>query len=291
MKTNNRNAVIGIYLFLRGEAIITAEAGVRRLASVYGSPNNVGLFLGRCIPFALAYMLTFADKYRQIAAALALGVMLLAVALTQSVGALLFSVPVGIAVVLLLSWRWKAVPVLAGLAVIGLVTVVGLSQVSTRFSNLLDLSDGTNFIRLRIWESSLDIILDYPITGLGLDQFLYAFSGHYIRPDAIFDPDLSHPHNIVFDFWIRLGFAGAVLLVMMQVIYWRKMWKAYNESNDKVWRVLVVGAMGSMAALVVHGLIDNSVFVDDLVYVFMLLLAIAAHTIHDYSVVDSDRSF
>ena len=199
--------------------------------------------------------------------------------------------PIGVAVVLLLSWRWKAVPVLAGLAVIGLVTVVGLSQVSTRFSNLLDLSDGTNFIRLRIWESSLDIIRDYPITGLGLDQFLYAFSGHYIRPDAIFDPDLSHPHNIVFDFWIRLGFAGAVLLVMMQVIYWRKMWKAYNESNDKVWRVLVVGAMGSMAALVVHGLIDNSVFVDDLVYVFMLLLAIAAHTIHDYSVVDSDRSF
>jgi O-antigen ligase len=270
-------AVIGIYLFLRGEAIITAEAGAQRLASVYGSPNNVGLFLGRCIPFALIYMLTFAGRDRQMLAVFALSTMLLAVALTQSVGALLFGVPTGMAFVLMLSWRRKALPILVGLALLGIVSVIGLSQLSTRFSNLLDLSSGTNFIRLRIWESSLDIIRDYPITGLGLDQFLYAFSGHYIRPDAIFDPDLSHPHNIVLDFWIRLGLAGAVLLIGIQVVFWRKMWQAYRRlMNDTVWRVLIIGAMGSMAALLVHGLIDNSVFVDDLVYVFMLLLAITA---------------
>lgn len=269
-------AVIGIFLFLRGSAIIMDEDGVRRLASVYGSPNNVGLFLGRCIPFALAYIIAFSGRSRRLAL-LALSIMLLAVALTQSVGALLFGLPAGISVVLILSWRRKAVPVLAALIVVAFIVVISLSQLSTRFSNLLELSNGTNFIRLRIWESSLDIIRDHPITGLGLDQFLYEFRSRYIRPDAIFDPDLSHPHNILLDFWIRLGLVGAALIIAIQVVFWRVMWQAYARlSGDTIWRVLIIGAMGSMAALVIHGLIDNSVFVDDLVYVFMLLLVIAA---------------
>jgi O-antigen ligase len=142
----------------------------------------------------------------------------------------------------------------------------------------MDLTSGTNFFRLRIWESSVDIIRDNPITGLGLDQFLYAFRGHYIRPDAIFDPDLSHPHNIILDFWIRLGIGGLLLIITLLFNFWQRILAAYSRisSDDKVWRVLTIGTMGSMAALMVHGLIDNSIFVDDVVYVFMLLMAIAA---------------
>jgi hypothetical protein len=37
---------------------------------------------------------------------------------------------------------------------------------------------------------------------------------------------------------------------------------------------LVVGAMGSMANTLAHGLVDNSVFVNDLSLVFVLLLGI-----------------
>lgn len=270
-------AIIGFYLFLRGEAIITAEEGTRRLASVYGSPNNVGLFLGRCIPFALAYILVSEQRYRQLMGIVVFGTMLLAVALTQSVGTLLFGVPAGIVVISLLVWKQRAIPILIGLLIVGIMIVFGLTQVSPRFANLLDLSSGTNFIRLRIWESSIDIIRDNPIIGLGLDQFLYTFRGHYIRPDAIFDPDLSHPHNIVLDFWIRLGLGGALWLIALLVTFWRKMLQAYTSTNsDSIWQILIIGTMGSMAAMVVHGLIDNSVFVDDLVYVFMLLLAISA---------------
>jgi O-antigen ligase len=271
-------AVIGFFLYLRGEAIITAEQGTRRLASVYGSPNNVGLFLGRCIPFALAFVLLFPRRSLQhIVGIIALGIMLIAVALTQSVGTILFGLPAGIVTVIILAWRKKAVFPLLILFIVGIVGLVVLIQVSARFANLLDVTSGTNFFRLRIWESSIDIIRDNPITGLGLDQFLYAFRGHYIRPDAIFDPDLSHPHNILFDFWIRLGIGGVLWLIVMLVHFVRRMLKAYTiTTHDTIWQVLISGAMGSMAALVVHGLVDNSVFVDDLVYVFMLLMAIAA---------------
>ena len=43
-------AVVGLVQYFFLGDVITAEGGMRRLRSVYGSPNNVGLFLGRALP-------------------------------------------------------------------------------------------------------------------------------------------------------------------------------------------------------------------------------------------------
>ena len=75
-------------MWIRGDAIITAEGGARRVASVYGSPNNVGLILGRCIPFALAMTLIKVNQKRKIIAGVILLVMTITVVLTQSAGAI-----------------------------------------------------------------------------------------------------------------------------------------------------------------------------------------------------------
>jgi len=75
--------VIGLYQFVNGQAIITAEGGAERLASVYGSPNNVGLFLGRCIPFLLAFTLIRVDRLRRILAGISLIIVLIAAVLSH----------------------------------------------------------------------------------------------------------------------------------------------------------------------------------------------------------------
>jgi O-antigen ligase len=269
-------AVIGLFLFVQGESIITAEEGARRLASVYGSPNNVGLFLGRCIPFALAYLLLPIDRPRRIVAALFVALMLLAVALTLSAGALFIGVPAAIVAVLLLAWGRRALLPLVGLIAVG-AAAFAVAMRSARFARLVDFSEGTNFYRLRVWQSAFNVIHDHSITGLGLDQFLYAYRGHYILPDAWQEPNLSHPHNILLDFWVRLGIFGVLLLLWIQVIFWRTMRAVYRHfrSRDPLLFALAVGAMGSMVNLLAHGLVDNSVFVQDLCYVFVLLQMIS----------------
>src|SRR5690606_10739520 len=124
--------IVGLYLYLRGEAIITAEEGARRLASVYGSPNNVGLLLGRCIPFVLAFILLSVDRLRRTAAALTMLLMLVTLALTQSAGAIFLGVPAGIVVVLLLLFGKRVLLPLAGLAVLSIVGLLVLAQASAR---------------------------------------------------------------------------------------------------------------------------------------------------------------
>ncbi len=265
---------ISIAMYFSGQGVVVAEEGTLRMAGIYGSPNNIGLLVARTIPFALASLLLSAERRKRILMLIALLVMLVAAALSQSAGALLLGIPAGFFVVLLLWKPRTAAIVVAIMAAAGVIVSIPLSQ-HPRFTRLFDFSSGSSFFRLRLWQSTLQMIEDRPITGLGLDQFLYNYRGRYILPEAWQEPNLSHPHNILLDFWIRLGLGGVLLLVAIQFIFWRMCWRLYRRfrENPSLSAVLV-GAMGSMAALVLHGMVDNSVFVLDLSYIFALLLVI-----------------
>lgn len=272
-------SLIGIFQFVQGQGIITAEAGALRMASVYGSPNNLALFLGRCLPFVFAGLLIASQIRLRIVLLVIMSIMVATVILSQSAGALFIGLPASAAIVGLLSLRKRGPFIIIALSAICILGITVAMQ-SPRFSRLLDFSSGTNFYRLRVWESAIDMIQDYPITGIGLDQFLNKFRGEYIRPDAWQEPNLSHPHNIVLDFWLQLGIGGLFVLVFIQYGFWKSIWQPYRihqNSTNRFQTVLIIGAIGSMTNLITHGLIDNSVYVNDLVYVFMFLIAIAAN--------------
>ena len=270
-------ALIGLWLFFNGEGVITAEGGARRLVSVYGSPNNAALFLGRCLPFALAWALPGTAGIRRWLAYVIFALILLALLLTQSAGALFLGLPLSLAAMLLLQWRRRALLPLLGMAVAGVLGSAFALGNSPRFARLLDFSSGTVFIRLRVWQSALAMLLDDPLRGLGLDQFLYAYRDTWILPDAWREPNLSHPHNILLDFWLRLGLAGPLILLALLAAFWRSALRAYRVASTHGSRVLLAGTMGSMISLIAHGLVDNSVYVHDLVYVFVLLVGLVAN--------------
>ncbi|NDJ60155.1 MAG: hypothetical protein GYB67_03470, partial [Chloroflexi bacterium] len=193
-------------------------------------------------------------------------------------GGIFIGIPAAGVIVLLLVWRRRALLPLIGLAGVGAVALIIALQ-SARFARLLDFSQGTNFFRLRVWQSAINVIRDHPVTGLGLDQFLYAFQGHYILPDAWQEPTLSHPHNVILDFWVRLGILGVILFTWIQWHFWRVALRLYRAlfDGDRVSFAILIGAMGSMANLLAHGLVDNSVYVQDLTFVFVLLLGLMVH--------------
>src|SRR5690606_22593276 len=202
-----------------------------------------------------------------------------------SAGAIFIGIPASVVAVLLFVWGRRALLPLAGLGVIGAAAFAFAVQ-SARFARFLDLTSGTNFIRIRVWQSAWNIIKGHPITGIGLDQFLYAFRGAYIMPDAWQEPNLSHPHNFILDFWLRLGIAGVAVFFWIQYEFWRRARKIYIacRGSDALKFALIVGAMGSMINLLSHGLVDNSVYVNDLAYVFVLLLGFVANQTNTRSI-------
>ncbi len=267
-------AVIGLVQYAFNLNIITAEEGVRRLRSVYGSPNNVGLFLGRVFPIGLAVALVGLGK-RRFFYGLALLPIGAAIFLSQSRGAIFIGLPLSILAIGLLAggrWLWATF----GMLLVGVVAAIPLLN-SPRIQALFSGGGGTSFFRVALWKSTLEMIRNQPWFGVGPDNFLYAYRGRYLRPEAWQEPSLSHPHNVALDFAARLGLIGLGAFIWMQAAFWLTAFRALRRAKQALvidhWS-LIIGLMASMIDFLTHGLIDASYFVVDLAFVFMLTLAL-----------------
>jgi O-antigen ligase len=272
-------SLIGLWQYFVSGDVITAE-GVRRVRALYGSPNNLALFLERVLPLLFALALWGKNPRRRALCALAILPVFATLFLTFSKGALFIGFPVALLFLGLMRGRRAVLLALAALAIlaVALLPFVG----TARFANTFDLAEGTAFFRVKLWQSTVNMIADHPLTGVGLDNFLYAYRTRYVLPQAADELNLSHPHNIVLDFWTRLGLGGAAVLLWLVVAFFRAGFHRYRclpEGDD---RAVILGLLASVAAALAHGLIDNAFFLVDLVFVFMLSLAAvqpAAHRI------------
>ncbi|HEY3340738.1 MAG TPA: O-antigen ligase family protein, partial [Anaerolineae bacterium] len=283
-------AVIGLFNYARGN-VFPAEFGFPRIRSVYGSPNNDALYLSRVFPLLLAMVLfgrwtgghtTWRSWFsrrvfsRRFLYGLGLVLVSLAIFLSASRGALLLGIPAAIiAVCVMGGGRWRYLgAALFGALVLGLIVIfTGIAApllAGTRFANALDLSQGTGFFRINLWQSALLMYRDHPIFGVGPDNFLYAYRGFYILPAAWQEPNLSHPHNIILDFATRLGTLGLIVGLGLLLSLARSGRRVLKITRHTPLFPLAVGLLGLFVDMAAHGMVDNALFLVDLSYVFML---------------------
>ena len=191
----------------------------------------------------------------------------LALYLTYSRGAWL-GIVAGLACIGFFSGRRVRIAMLA-LFVIGAILAIPFLQ-TERAQSLFQIGTGTGFFRVSVWQSAIAMIRDHPVFGVGLDNFLYEYP-RYINPEAWREPNLSHPHNIVLDFWVRLGIGGVIALAWMLIEFYRA-----GLRKIETHRALVIGLMASMTAALAHGMIDAAYFYVDLAFVWMLALGVMA---------------
>jgi O-antigen ligase len=260
-------AAVGLVQLVLGRNLVTAEGGLLRVQSVYFSPNNVGLYLGRVWPFLLAIALRGQRGHRRLLYGLALVPVTLALVASFSKGALLLAVP---AALVAMAWRaggryrWAAPALVVG----GVLALIPLLRIP-RFASLLDLEQGSSFFRLELWRSSATLLRERPWFGAGPGNFPGAFRTRYVLPSAWQEFNLEHPHNVFVDHWTRMGLLGPVAGIVAQVAFWRAV--RGRSATD----ALALGLVGSGAALLAHGLVDNTLFFPDLALTFSLSLALA----------------
>lgn len=280
--------------YVLGQGVAPME-GVDRVSSLYPSATALALYLGRAVPFALALGLAgraFAalpgaapgvssgraasagDAKAQpggwpvAGGGLPFWLLLLPIAggllVTWTRGAWLGVWVAGL-VMLLVRGQRRAALGWVGLAAVAVAVLAG-SRVE-RLATLFSLSEGTNVSRLLIWTAALGALRDHPLLGIGLDQFLYLDRARYGVPDVRFLL-LSHPHNVVLDFWLSLGLAGLAAGIWLAASLIRHAYRLARSNGDggaSAWSAaLALGALGGTVEALVHGLVDLAYFVPDL---------------------------
>ena len=263
-------SLLGIGQLLAGQNLIEAE-GVWRVRGFYGSPNNLALYLERALPVLLAMAWQGLRGRTRLFYGLAALPVLGALVMTLSKGALLLGVPAGLLALGLAQRRRRAAWIAVG-AVVALALLVLPFATTERFRSVLNLRAGTAFFRLKLWRSALGMVADHPFTGVGMDNFLYAYRSRYVLPSAWGELNLSHPHNLILDAWTRLGLPGLVVVGWLCYAFFRAASRQV-QTTVGARRALQLGLLAGWVAALAHGMVDHALFLPDLAFVFALMVA------------------
>jgi O-antigen ligase len=273
--------LLAIGQVVTGQSVVAVE-GVRRALGTYNHPNALALYLVRAGTFALALLLFAPLPRRAVGLLVALPILLVALLLTFSRGAL---VGLGIAMALLLlalvyrrdEGDWPAsrlrivLAAACGLYAIGTLLVVILSA-----TGAITLRGGDSLgLREMIWSAALAMIRDHPAFGVGLDQFYYQYAPRYVNPAAWGERYTSHPHNLFLDFWARLGIMGLAWIAWTLLALGATVSRGWRFARGDNRRIVLAVAVAAAAGLV-HGLVDNFYFLIDLAFIWWFLLALGA---------------
>lgn len=243
-----------------------------RALAVYNTPNAIGLLLAPLIAYLAA---TFRQNERLLphpGKLVLLFTGLLGVLVSYSRGAWLGLV--GAVWIWVVSHKKRWILPLIVLSVLGgMVLVATTPRLQTFFSDTGNpndwVGDNSTNVRIIIWDRTLTMLQDRPLTGAGLAGFQtryaeYDVPGHEEVP--------LYPHNIFLNFWSELGLAGLLLwgYTLGYLLWMSRPTQTTSRSTSHQ------GLHLFLIVLLLHGLLDVPYFKNDLALIFWLLLGLAA---------------
>ena len=119
----------------------------------------------------------------------------------------------------------------------GIINYTGNGFLSERVHSVGDMQYNTNVERFLMWESAVNIFKDYPVHGIGQDQFQYVYNTQYISPlakergDEDYHRGHGHPHNNFFKYLAEGGIVGIIAFFMLHGFFAYKMFKLYLQER------------------------------------------------------------
>ncbi|MCP4542032.1 MAG: O-antigen ligase family protein [Chloroflexi bacterium] len=230
-------------------------------------PNIMASLMLLLFPLPLAWFMSGNGAGRKrIGAQLALGVAFLlmgvALLLTKSRGGYIAAALGGVLVMWLsVRKRWALALVLILTLVVIAVGAWLLFGMESQTPDLVERAadPSTWAFRQQVWRAALWMLADFSFTGAGMGLFndvaalLYAFS----------EVQSLGAHNLYLQIGVDLGIPGLIAFLAASML---TLWmagataKTFARIGDNTLRAVTVGALGGMVALMLHGLMDITVW-------------------------------
>ena len=270
----------------------------QRLTGTFKMPNDLGAYLALSLPFVMGYFVASWRRYAKqkypIWIILVLGGVIavmsanLVLTLTRAawVSTIIATAFLGVYFIVIAPRKfaearhrvtseepvhglWKRI--LLGSTIIIVLLSLSLflvpQHIKARFQTMIAHPVGFMGERPQWWQTSLELIQKYPLTGIGLGRFRYEYqiSG---PPEQYNVP--YHAHNIYLHIAVEHGVPSLLLFLWIVVIIWQQVF-AGRQANalfgaackpkifyTKVWGSgTLIGASGFLISALVYGLADN----------------------------------
>jgi len=252
-------ACIGIFQYLIW--------GTERTSATLANPNVLASYLAMMIPIVFSLLLYESKKSKKkLLLTFSLITMVICLILTRSragwlalVGAMSF---------LLLIEKKKRLAVGLTLIIIVVASIL-IPSVNARLRTIFDLI--VNKERIYGAKSALQMIKDYPLTGIGVNTFYHVYP-QYQLPEA--KEHLVHAHNIFLQIGAEIGLFGVVTLLWLLIRVFKIGWEILRKAKDDYLRALAIGLLASLIAFLIDQEFDSTWWLERLFIFFWVLLAV-----------------
>jgi putative inorganic carbon (hco3(-)) transporter len=255
----------GFYSDPRG---LNAGGGIG--SGFFRNPNDFGIALTSL--FGISYYLAWFDEKKigpiKIRWFHAIGSIFFVIAIisSSSRGAMM-----GLAAAIFVIW-WRSTKRVVGLVA---VAVIGLSVIAVipadnweRFQNMGSSEDATSQSRLTLWTSAVRMLNEYPITGVGPNNFTYINVQHYHSELA------EVQHNVFLQAGSELGYPGLLLLLGMMAAYFVNQKKVREQLVKSNLKESYLYGLSHGLDICMIGFMVNGFFITVLYYPFFWMLLI-----------------
>jgi putative inorganic carbon (hco3(-)) transporter len=235
---------------------------------IYNTANAVSLYLVPLIAVAGAVALHWPDRRERVAAVAFIGLGVVCVLLSFSRGGYLALAVVVLGLALSHRRRWL-------LVVGGLVVAIALLQVPAfghRVQAELNLSSPQNTLvgRFHLWSAALQMLSHHVLFGAGLSGFPVLIAPYW---NPTHSDRFTYPHNILLNFWSETGLLGVVAFGAILAVAIACAWRGWRWAAAD-WRVIHLGVLLALVAVIVHGLVDVPYWKNDLALEFWALVGL-----------------
>ena len=262
------------YVVRKNEAHLMVYMIEQRLTGTFKMPNDLGAYLALSLPFVIGYFIASWRKYPEqripLWGTLVLGVVVimmsanLVLTLTRAAWVSVTVATVCLGVYLIVRVLRKLGPVdslwkrvLLGFTIIALLLSTSLfvmpQHIKARFQTMIEHPVGFMGERPQWWQTSLELIRKYPLTGIGLGRFRYEYQRNG-PPEQYNIP--YHAHNIYLHIAVEHGIPSLLMFLWMVVIICQQVF-TMRQANGFWGTGTFIGTSGFLISALVYGLADN----------------------------------
>ena len=160
-------------------------------------------------------------------------------------------------------WRKRIAKVLVSTALIFMIAISMSPQLRERAASIVDWEFQSNSERLLMWESSINIIKNFPLVGIGQEVFVYAYNQFFILPEAKERADdplkgHTHPHNNILKVTSEGGAIGFMAFMILHGYFFYRLYKLYESERGKMELSYGLTGLLILTALQLEGITDTN---------------------------------
>ncbi len=175
--------------------------------------------------------------------------------------------------------RYFMLVLVLGVAIFEVLLITNsLPVASTATQTLNERDERSVASRLEIWQAGINMVVDYPLTGIGLSMYRSAVNRNerYLVP-TMQGRIIPHAHNEWVQVGADMGIPGVILFATWYGTIGWMLWHVWR-AKSKLQRTIAASIAAGLLAHFVYGMGDAITLWDRFIFVFWALLGLAGAT-------------